>query len=60
MTTARDSGGGSSSEGMLQAKNELLIRMDGLTSETTDPAKMIIVMGATNRPQSIDLAFRRR
>lgn len=41
----------------IRMKNELLQMMDGVGS---DPSKMIVVVGATNRPNQIDEAARRR
>ncbi|EEB20015.1 conserved hypothetical protein [Pediculus humanus corporis] len=41
-------------------KAELLIQMDGLTSNISSDDKVIMVLGATNHPWDIDDAFRRR
>lgn len=54
VATARD--GQSENEAMRRVKTELLQSMDGLTS--TD--ELVVTMGATNIPWSIDLAMRRR
>lgn len=58
LTTARGTGG--ESEASLRVKNELLGQIDGVGSGSADPTKIVLVLGATNRPWSLDEAFRRR
>jgi len=53
LTSAR----GGEHDAMRRVKTELLTSMDGLTSSDED---RIVVIGATNLPDSIDAAFRRR
>lgn len=48
---------GGEHDAMRRVKTELLTSMDGLSSSETD---RIVTVGATNIPQSIDGAFRRR
>jgi katanin p60 ATPase-containing subunit A1 len=57
LTGSRD---GSEHEAMLRVKNELLSQLDGMSSGSADPDKMVLVLGATNRPWALDEAFRRR
>jgi len=52
--------GGSENDAMLRVKNELLTQMDGMSSGSPDPERMVLVLGATNRPWALDEAFRRR
>ena len=47
-------------EAMRRVKTELLVQMDGVNTNSDDPKKMVIVLGATNFPWSIDEALRRR
>lgn len=49
--------GGGEHDAMRRVKTELLTSMDGLSSTETD---RIVTVGATNIPESIDGAFRRR
>lgn len=53
-------GGGGEHEAMLRVKNELLAQLDGMSSGAPDPDKMVLSLGATNRPWALDEAFRRR
>ena len=62
-------GGGSESECSRRVMSELLIQMDGATSSssagansaaTDEAGKHIMVLAATNRPQDLDDALRRR
>lgn len=46
-------------EATIRVKNELLAQMDGMASTMT-PDKLVLVLGATNRPWALDEAFRRR
>lgn len=48
---------GSEHDALRRVKNELLTSMDGLSSKEED---RIVVLGATNFPEGIDAAFRRR
>ena len=48
---------GGEHDAMRRVKTELLTSMDGLSSSETD---RIVTVGATNMPESIDAAFRRR
>ena len=48
---------GGEHDAMRRVKTELLTSMDGLSSSETD---RIVTVGATNIPESIDAAFRRR
>jgi len=48
---------GGEHDAMRRVKTELLTSMDGLSSTETD---RIVTVGATNIPESIDVAFRRR
>ena len=41
-------------------KSEWLQQIDGLSSQSEDPSKFVMVLGATNFPWDIDDAFRRR
>lgn len=51
-------------EASRKVKSELLVQMEGVSTTqaagTDDPAKMVIVLGATNFPWDIDEALRRR
>lgn len=47
-------------EASRRVKTELLVQMDGVSTKSDDPKKMVIVLGATNFPWSIDEALRRR
>ncbi|CDW77265.1 katanin p60 atpase-containing subunit a1 [Stylonychia lemnae] len=63
-------GGSEESEGSRKVKSELLIQMDGVGSSSsagandkqddTEQRKNIMVLAATNRPQDLDDAIRRR
>lgn len=46
-------------EATIRVKNELLAQMDGMASTMTAD-KLVLVLGATNRPWALDEAFRRR
>ena len=50
-------GGGNEGEGSRKLKTEFLVQFDGVSS---GDATQLTVMGATNRPQEIDEAARRR
>ena len=41
-------------------KSELLVQMDGMSSEANEPGKLVMVLAATNFPWDIDEALRRR
>jgi katanin p60 ATPase-containing subunit A1 len=47
-------------EASQRMQSELLIQMDGLSSNSEDPRNMVTVLAATNFPWNIDGAFRRR
>lgn len=60
LTGERGEGGGGSGEAMMRVKNEMLSQIDGMASTVADPTKFVLTLGATNRPWSLDEAFRRR
>ncbi len=43
-----------------RVKSELLVQIDGVSSQRDDPRKSVMVLAATNFPWDIDEAFRRR
>ena len=43
-----------------RVKSELLVQMDGMSSITEEPGKVVMVLAATNFPWDIDEALRRR
>lgn len=53
-------GSDSEHEASRRVKSELLVQMDGLGSATDEPAKVVMVLAATNFPWDIDEALRRR
>lgn len=53
-------GGGGEHEASRRVKGEILAQMDGATTGEYDPAKSVIVLGATNLPWELDTAFLRR
>jgi len=53
-------GGGGEHEASRRVKGEILQQMDGATAGEYDPAKSVIVLGATNLPWELDHAFLRR
>lgn len=54
----RDGGGESGGETMIRLKTEFLVQLDGTNS--LKDSDQVILIGATNRPDSIDEAVRRR
>lgn len=57
---ASSRGGGGEHEASRRVKGELLAQLDGASQGEYDPAKSVIVLGATNLPWEIDTAFLRR
>lgn len=53
-------GSDSEHEASRRVKSELLVQMDGLGSANDEPAKVVMVLAATNFPWDIDEALRRR
>ena len=53
-------GGGGEHEASRRVKGEILQQMDGASQGEYDPAKSVIVLGATNLPWELDAAFLRR
>jgi len=47
-------------EASRRVKSELLVQMDGMSSITAEPGKVVMVLAATNFPWDIDEALRRR
>lgn len=47
-------------EASLRIKTEFLVRLEGVDSSDKDKTKRLLVVGATNRPQELDEAVRRR
>ena len=45
-------------EGTVRVKNEILVQMDGVSN--ADASERLLLVGATNRPQELDEAARRR
>ena len=57
---ASSRGGQNEHEASRRLKSQLLVEMDGASSDPSDSSKIVMVLGATNLPWELDEALRRR